>query len=148
MELFSNCLVVLAFNSIILYVYQQNCFLISLYTNVMSQLKSNVIYQNTLNCFTKIEYSDASSQVASSQILKDNYEINESKRSENLSIEKIQLNNKLKMLEFILTFEMHLDQNKVDRNRFNEFNEFNELKLSAQRSILESTKKVSILSAA
>lgn len=70
----------------------------------------------------------------------------ETKRQVELSLERIQLNNKLKMLEYILEFELYLSQSKVDKSRFSQMKEFNDLKFSIQKSILKSTRRISSLS--
>ena len=145
MNLFLNCLVVLASNSIILFIYQEQCFLIKKYNTLISFLK---IKDDSQYVFKQLNSNDSGISPNSFNFSNDNVKVIETKRLQDLSIERIQLNNKLRMLDFITTFEMYLEQNKVDKERFNQFKEFNDLKLSAQKSILESTKKVSSLSAA
>lgn len=70
----------------------------------------------------------------------------ETKRQVELSLERIQLNNKLRMLEYILEFELYLSQSKIDKNRSSQMKEFNDLKFSIQKSILKSTRRISSLS--
>jgi hypothetical protein len=60
----------------------------------------------------------------------------ETKRQVELSLERIQLNNKLRMLEYILEFELYLSQSKIDKNRSSQMKEFNDLKFSIQKRIL------------
>ena len=141
MNLFLICLVVLTTNCFILYVYQEKCFLINKYNTLISLFK---IKDESQNVFMQLNNNDYSIAPNSFNISSVNIKIIESKRLQDLSLERIQLNNKLKMLDFITTFEIYLDQNKIDKERYNQFKEFNDLKLSAQKSILESTKRVSI----
>ena len=145
MNLFLICLVVLTTNCFILYVYQEKCFLINKYNTLISLLKIKDYSQNVL---MQLNNSDSTFDRYSVKQSNDNLNTFETKRLQDLSLERIELNNKLKMLDFITTFEMYLDQNKIDKERYNQFKEFNDLKLSAQKSILESTKRVSNLSAA
>lgn len=70
------------------------------------------------------------------------------KRKQDLNLEKIQLNNKLRMLQYVIDFELYLTLNKIDKSRFNQLKEFNDLKCHTQESILESTKKIIRLNAA
>ncbi|AXP79227.1 hypothetical protein CJ739_127 [Mariniflexile rhizosphaerae] len=70
----------------------------------------------------------------------------ETKRLVDLNLERIKLNNKLKMLAYISEFELYLSQSKIDRSRFSEMKEFNDLKFSIQKSILKSTRRISSLS--
>lgn len=72
----------------------------------------------------------------------------DAKRMHDLALEQEQLSNKLKMLEYLSVFELYLYQHKANNYKMCEINEFRALKLSTQRSILESTKKVSYLSVA
>lgn len=67
----------------------------------------------------------------------------EYKRRQDLNLERIQLENKLRMLNYISDFEMYLDQNKIDKSKFNKMRAFLDLKVSTQRSILESTERIS-----
>ncbi len=145
MNLFLICLVVLASNSIILYIYQEQFFLINKYNTLISLLK---IKDDSHYVFKQLNNNNSTSGPNSFNLSNDTIKTIETKRLQDLSLEGIQLNNKLRMLDFITTFEMYLEQNKVDKERFNQFKEFNDLKLSAQKSILESTKRVSSLSAA
>lgn len=71
----------------------------------------------------------------------------ETKRLADLSLERIQLNNKLRILEYISEFELYLSQNKINKSRFSQMKEFNDLKLSTQKSVLKSTRRISSLSA-
>ncbi len=146
MNLFLICLVLLASNSILLYAYQQKCFLLNTYNNLMATFK---IKDRGLKIF--LDLNEAKKGVFSLKwnSIKpggDSFEMNDFKPLEDLTSERIHLNSNLKMLEFITTFEMYLNENKVDRARFNQFNEFSELKLCTQISVLESTRKVSTLS--
>lgn len=70
----------------------------------------------------------------------------ESKRQQDLNLERIQLENKLRMLNYISDFELYLAQNKIDKNKFNKMRAFLDLKVSTQKSILESTARISGLS--
>ncbi|MFI0430124.1 hypothetical protein [Mariniflexile sp. HMF6888] len=70
----------------------------------------------------------------------------ETKRLADLSFERIKLKNKLRMLGYILEFELYLSQNKIDKSRFSQMKELNDLKLSTQKSILKSTRRISSLS--
>lgn len=70
----------------------------------------------------------------------------ETKRLVDFNLERIKLNNKLRMLAYISEFELYLSQNKIDKSRFSQMKEFNDLKLSIQKSVLKSTKRISSLS--
>lgn len=70
----------------------------------------------------------------------------ETKRLVDFNLERIKLNNKLRMLAYISEFELYLSQNKIDKSRFSQMKEFNDLKFSIQKSVLKSTKRISSLS--
>ncbi len=70
----------------------------------------------------------------------------ETKRLVDLSLERIKLKNKLRMLAYISEFELYLSQNKIDKSKFSHMKEFNDLKLSTQKSVLKSTRRISSLS--
>lgn len=72
----------------------------------------------------------------------------ESKRQQDLNIERSQLDNKLKMLNFISEFELYLAQNKIDKSKFSKMRELIDIKISTQESILKSTKRISGLNVA
>jgi hypothetical protein len=67
----------------------------------------------------------------------------EYKRRQDLNLERIQLENKLKILNYISDFELYLAQNKIDENKFNKMKIFLDLKVSTQKSVLESAERIS-----
>lgn len=138
-------LFVFSINCIMLIIYPQKYILINRYNAFISLLK---IEDKSQNDFMLIENSDSTYNLISSNNSIDIFNNIETKRLQDLRLERIQLKNKLKMLEFITTFEMYLDENKVVKDRFSQFQQFSALKLEAQSSILESTRRVSNLSAA
>ena len=145
MELLLICFVVITINSIMFIVYQQKAFFINSYNNfytmliIMGQcLKSQYVIEHRDNNNSKLVFGLFGVSRKENEIIK-------AERLKDLCLEKAKLNNKLKMLEYITLFELYLNQNNIDNEKFNQFSE---LKLLTQESILESTRKVSYLNAA
>lgn len=141
MDLLLTCLVVLTINSVLFFMYQQKTFFMNSYNNLCTILKSHFFLEIRDNNTTRyiLDFYGVS---------KKEKKIIEARRLQDLCLEKTQLNSKLKMLEYISVFEMYLNQNNIDKEKICQLEEFSELKLSTQKSILESTKKVSYLGAA
>ncbi|RIA08757.1 hypothetical protein OE09_0580 [Flavobacteriaceae bacterium MAR_2010_72] len=81
----------------------------------------------------------------SSQSLKADNELKslaKAKQLQDLNLEKIKLNNQLKMLELMSDFEMYLSQNKTNTHKFGQMSTFNDLKCLTQKNVLKSTRKI------
>lgn len=148
MNLLLTCVVVLTINSIMLFAYQQKSFLINMYNELYTTLITD--------CLGLKGYSDIDNRGINISrfkkglfgISRKEKKLTEARRLHELNLEKAKLNKRLKTLEFITEFELYLNQNNIDREKFDQFKEFSELKLITQKSILESTSKVSHLNAA
>ena len=148
MNLLLTCVVVLTINSIMLFAYQQKSFLINMYNELYTTLITD--------CLGLKGYSDIDNRGINISrfkkglfgISRKEKKLTEARRLHELNLEKAKLNKRLKTLEFITDFELYLNQNNIDREKFDQFKEFSELKLITQKSILESTSKVSHLNAA
>ncbi|MEP3837046.1 MAG: hypothetical protein ABJM36_05335 [Algibacter sp.] len=148
MGLLFICLVVLTINSAFLFVFLHKTTLI----NLINYLKKNLNLKRssfTSNFDLKnINYKHFRLEFRFLKGSNKELKILEAKRIQDLALEKEQLSSKLKMLEYLSVFELYLNQNNTKKDRVCQINEFKNLKLSTQRSILESTKKVSYLSVA
>ncbi|MEN3322475.1 hypothetical protein VP395_01930 [Mariniflexile soesokkakense] len=145
MYLFLFYLVFLTINGIAIYAFQEKNIFEN--PNKSSFVISKIKYFSSINLSSVLP--ERKNGLASIFLLLGNskkQKNTEAKRLLDLSIEKIQLNNKLKMLEFISDFEMYLAHNKIDKSRFSQMHEFNDLKFSTQKSILKSTRRISSLS--
>ncbi|MDO7172683.1 hypothetical protein [Mariniflexile sp. AS56] len=148
MDLLLVCLVVSITNSIMFLAYQQKAFFINLCFSLYTEMwVKNGSSHNQL-VIEKTKNGASSSVKNVFTIMNKNSKMLEVKRLHDLRIEKSQLKSKLKTLEFITNFEMYLNENHIDVEKFNQFKEFSDLKLLTQQGVLESTKRVSGLSAA
>ncbi len=143
MNLILTCLVLLAMNCISIFIYHECAYLKLFFSNFYSN------FRYELSSLVG-DYNQATNKKLPFSIIRVESSIKEQNIKEPIPLyrEKIELNNKLRSLEFILSFEMYLNENKVNRDRFYPIEEFNELKLSTQQGILESTKKLSNLMSA
>ncbi|KAA5823410.1 hypothetical protein FPF71_11940 [Algibacter amylolyticus] len=146
MDLLLTCVVILSLTNILLIAFKQKTIIIHLVTFLKKKttnvgFKSNLVIINRTNSQTNTILNF----VSSSRTDSNNFE---AKRMRDLALEQEQLSNKLKMLEYLSVFELYLNQHKANNYKMCEINEFRALKLSTQKSILESTKKVSYLSVA
>ncbi|MGB5418600.1 hypothetical protein [Algibacter sp.] len=127
-----------------------------LYTFQEKSIVDNPANNKTDFYNTKISFSDYFKGEWNNRKLKLSLDLNkmsfsekrkfiESKRKQELNLERIQLDNKLKTLVFISDFELYLTHNKIDKSKFSKMREFEDLKLSTQSSILESTERITCL---
>ncbi|XMO85520.1 hypothetical protein AAFN75_12055 [Algibacter sp. AS12] len=146
MDLLLTYLVILSITNVLLFVFKQKTIAIHLVT-FLKRKTINVCFKSYPVIINKTNNQPNAilNFVSSSKTDSNNFE---AKRMRNLALEQERLSNKLKMLEYLSVFELYLNQHKANNYKMCEINEFRALKLSTQRSILESTKKVSYLSVA
>ncbi|MFC4723409.1 hypothetical protein ACFO5O_13825 [Geojedonia litorea] len=141
MELLVLCLVFFTINSITLFVLLENRIVellpkqvLGIYKHaaVMKPEDHNLLPNNTF----KLAQEHTERKREEKRILK-------ARNEQDLHLEKVKLNNQLKMLEFMSDFELYLHQNKISASRMPHCIEFNDLKIITQENVLKSTRKIS-----
>ena len=146
MHLFIFYIVFLVINCIVLYIFQERSIIREPISNRLFFLNTNINFDIFIKGRKKNIQRYFSPFTKKLSFLEKRKFI-ESKRLQDLEIERSQLENKLKMLNYISDFELYLSQNKIDKSKFCKMREFLDLKVATQMSILKSTERISFLNA-